>query len=153
MSKLIFFFWFMSLLTFLAVLLYCYASLAEVVFYSGNPMQQSGDTISREGFFYFSLGTGVLVNLVFFAFFSWIKKRQRSHNMHFTQPLSTWSLGFAGSINIFLMLGMYMITLFNSVERVSLSLFKYALIFWIGVVVIMVIGLPLILINKKFSTS
>jgi hypothetical protein len=98
--------WFLSLIIFLAVFMYNYASLPEVV--TVVELEESPLSLSRDGLFY-----GVLLIAAILNVFVFIVGKLFTSNPDFR----SWFYGLIMAINVFLLIGINFITLYNSSEK------------------------------------
>lgn len=128
------------MLTTFAVFLYVYASLPETV------VLQEGDRalmISREAFFYASLGTLAVVNLMVF-----IIARLYSDEH---QDFKAWFYGLVVTINFFFIIGLGFLNLLNSGEKFEYTRLGVVIYGSVGLIVLWIVGWPVYLIWKSFS--
>ena len=95
--------WFVSVLVVLANLLYVYASLPENVV-----VQEEGPvSLSREWVFYIATATILLLNLMVYLFKTIYPEQE---------PLRTWFHGLVITMNIFIVIGLQALSVYNSAE-------------------------------------
>lgn len=97
--------WFLSLIIFLGVFMYNYASLPEVitVLESENPF-----SLSRDALFYAVLAVAAVVNLFVFVINNLFAKQV---------DFRGWFCGLVISLNVFLIISINFIALYNSAEK------------------------------------
>ncbi|MFY8035564.1 MAG: hypothetical protein ACOVMQ_00280 [Cyclobacteriaceae bacterium] len=134
--------WFLSLLIFLGVFMYNYAGLPEVV-----NLEDSIDSplsLSREALFYSVLAVAAILNV-----FVFIISKLYSSNPDFRG----WFYGLITSLNIFLIIGVNFITLFNSAEKFDYSRIGNIIYGSLMLVVLWVLAWPIYLLIKKISAK
>lgn len=98
--------WFLSMMAALATLLYVYAGLPqEVVVQEGAGAKVS---VSNEGFFYVVMILMAIVNVLVYVVAKFFKK---------DEDLRTWFYGLITTLNIFFIIGLNFISLYNSAEK------------------------------------
>jgi len=135
--------WFLSLLALLASLLYVYAWFAEapvVVFQEGLDRVE----LSRESFFYVVLGFATLVNSMVYL----IKMLRRND-----EALRAWFHGLVITINLFAMIGIFLINAFNSGERFDFNRIGFAVYGSLILVVLWAVAWPVIQLYRKFTVK
>ncbi len=134
--------WFLSLLIFLGVFMYNYAGLPEVV-----NLEDSIDSplsLSREALFYSVLAVAAILNV-----FVFIISKLYSSNPDFRG----WFYGLITSLNIFLIIGVNFVTLFNSAEKFDYSRIGNIIYGSLMLVVLWVLAWPIYLLIKKISAK
>lgn len=147
MGRIIKFIWIISLFTGLAVLLYTYASLGEVVNYTSDA--SGAGSVTRESFFYISLGVLVLFNFTFYAI---------SRNMHLPHPplkqaLINWQLSFAACLNFFFIVTVLFLMLYNSGEMFNYNNFGYLVYVSLASIIGWIIALPVVILKNRSTSS
>ncbi len=134
--------WFLSLLIFLGVFMYNYAGLPEVV----NLVDSidSPLSLSREALFYSVLAVAAILNV-----FVFIISKLYSSNPDFRG----WFYGLITSLNIFLIIGVNFVTLFNSAEKFDYSRIGNIIYGSLMLVVLWVVAWPIYLLIKKISAK
>ena len=129
--------WFVSVLLVLANLLYVYASLSESVVVQ----QQGGEvSLSREWVFYIATATILLVNIMVYAFKTMFLENE---------PLRVWSHGLVISINIFLIIALQALNVYNSAEVFNHSLAGMYLTGSLALILLVAISWPVYLLLQK----
>lgn len=134
--------WFLSFLAAFACLMYVYASLQETVI-----VQQEGVSpvvLSRDGVFYLSLAFMTIINVLVY-----IVGKVYAGN----EPLRSWFHGLVVTLNIFFIIALSYISLFNSGERFD---FDRAGAIVLGSVLLFMTwtaAWPVYLIFRKFSAK
>ncbi|NJM24649.1 MAG: hypothetical protein HC859_03120 [Bacteroidia bacterium] len=135
-------FWFLSFLAAFANLMYVYASLSETVI-----VQQEGVSpvvLSRDSVFYISLAFLAVVNVLVY-----VVGRVYTRN----EPLRSWFHGLVVTLNIFFIMALSYISLFNSGERFA---FDRAGAIVLGSVLLFItwtVAWPVYLISESFQLN
>lgn len=157
MQRLIKFTWFITALLFLGVLLWEYSYLPlNVGVLPGEDGETSG-FISRENFFYIALAIFSFTNALLFGLRKLILrnmeqtgKRESAGRAGLKQDLSDWMLGFAASLNLFFMLGLIYLGVYNNSDGINLG--HYGPVVYGGpVLVIILLGILMYILLKKRS--
>lgn len=130
--------WFLSVLVVLVNLLYVYASLPEQV-----TVQEDGGSVSvnREWLFYMLMIGIVLINVLVYLFKMMFQD---------SESLRAWFHGLIITINIFLMIAMQALNVYNSTEMFDHSRVGFFLIGSLGLVILWAAFWPVYLIIQKF---
>lgn len=116
MQKLIIFFRSVSLLVFLAAILYVYALLPEqVLIYENDP---TNHYILKSNFFFSAIGVFFVMNVIIYASIFFLKRTDQDH---YYMMIITWLNGFAGVLNIFLSMVMVIVLAINTSTGLSVS--------------------------------
>jgi len=130
--------WFLSVLVVLANLLYVYAGLPETV------VIQEEDTslisVSKDGFFYAVTVVIALVNVMVYLI-SKVFKRE--------VDFRTWFYGLVITLNIFFIISLNFISLFNSGDKFDYSSIDFIIFGSIGLFVVWALGWPFYSLYKK----
>lgn len=128
--------WFLSALLVLVNLLYVYASLPETV------IVQEADrvTVGREWFFYILLLSIVGVNLLVYLL----------KMVYAGEALRSWFHGIIITINIFIIVALHALNVYNSSEIFDHSRVIYIVIGSLGLILLWAIAWPLYLLFQKF---
>ncbi len=131
--------WFLSMLAVLANLLYVYASLPELV----SLMEKEIETYSvgREQLFYTAMAVTAFANVMVYLFSKKVTPRE---------DFRTWLHGQVITLNIFFIIGMSFISLYNSAEHFDFSRIGFIIYSSVGLVVFWALGWPIYLIGRKF---
>jgi len=129
--------WFLSVMVVLANLLYVYASLPETVIIQENEQV----SLTREWLFYILLLIIVVINALVYLFKLMF---QESEN------LRAWFHGFIITINIFLIVSMQALNVYNSNETFNHSLVVLYLTGSISLIILWAAFWPVYLIFQKF---
>ncbi len=119
MRKLFNFTWFLTFIGFFAALLLSYAYLPEQVGIHTNYQGEVDEFIGRETFFYVGLVAFILSNLVYFFSIKLLEGIPAASSLHFRnerfkESIVSWLVSFAAVINLFFILGITYIALFNT---------------------------------------
>lgn len=151
MSRLVKATWYFSIFLFLLVLLWVYAYLPKEVGVLADEQGELIHFIGRESFFYILLGLIIFTNVVFYAFRQLLlghherpfdTKKPLPARIARREDLASWALGFAAALNVFYMLGMIYLGVFNNQEGTNLANYGpvvYAGPFLIGVLLLILI--------------
>jgi hypothetical protein len=140
--------WFLSMLAVLANLLYVYASLPEVINLGEDGVEPysvgRAYSVGRETFFYAAMIFIGIGNLIVYLF---------SRNLTPSEDFRIWIHGLVITINIFFIVGMSFITLFNSAEKYDFERLRFIIYSSVGLVVLWAIGWPIYLLGKKLLSK
>ncbi len=142
MNKIIKAFWFITLLSTLATLLYTYAAIpmgSDLVLFDG------GTSISREMLFNISLAIITIGN---FSLYS-IARKYRKSEMPVAEFLVGWLMSFASVLNFFFMSSLTFIQVINSGENFDYTNFGYYIYITLGLVIGWVVAGPFFILNLK----
>lgn len=142
MLRFIKFGWSVSVVSALAVLLYVYAGLPQLVIYNFDSSFLS-KTVDKEVFFYISLGFLAIVNFISFAISKNINYRQEG----IKELLKKWVLSFALVLNIFYIIIMNMVFLINSQEKFDFDHFGWLVYLSLGLLFVWILALPFLIIR------
>lgn len=133
--------WFLSMVAALAVLLYIYASLPQQVVIQD---QIDGTvSVSNETVFYLTMLLMVITNVLVF-----IVSRVLSHDI----PLRTWFYGLIATLNIFYIVGLNYVALFNmeisakAAEQMSILIYGS-----IALMILWSLAWPIYLVFRRLS--
>lgn len=142
MTRLVKAFWFVSVLISLAVLLYVYAALPEIV----NLNILGGvHKFDRETSFYTALAVVALSNFALYALSRHMKYRNKAVNT----IMINWQLSLAGLLNFFYIVAMLFLFLLNSGETFNFDNFGYLIFVSLGFIIIWIFVLPILLIRNR----
>lgn len=130
--------WFLSLIIFLCVFLYDYASLPETV--TVVESEELSVSLSRDGIFY-----GILIIAALLNVFVFIINKLFASNRDFRG----WFYGLITVLNIFLIIGINFVSLYNSAEKFDFEAIGSIIYGSIVLVLIWLIGWPIYLLSKK----
>lgn len=131
--------WFLSVMVLFAVLLYGYAGWPEVLIIQDNPGDQI--TIGREALFYVMVIIIVLVNVMVYL----IAKMFRSE-----ENFRAWFHGLIISANIFFMIALNLVGVYNSNEKYDYSRIGFIIYGSVGLIVLWGITWPIYVLIQKF---
>lgn len=134
--------WFLSMLAVLANLLYVYASLPEQVNLAEEGLEIY--SVGREPFFYAAMSFIAIGNLMVYLF---------SKKLIPNEEFRTWVHGLVITINIFFIVGMSFISLFNSAEHYDFERIRFIIFSSVGLVVLWAIGWPIYVLGKKLMSK
>ena len=129
--------WFLSVLVVLANLLFVYASLPEQVIVQENERV----SVNREWLFYILMVSIVLINLLVYFF---------KLMFHEGEDIRSWFHGLVITINIFLIISMQALNVYNSAEMFNHSLVGIYITCSLGLVLLWALSWPVYLILQKF---
>jgi hypothetical protein len=129
--------WFLSVLVALANLLYVYASLPEIVTVQENETV----TVNREWLFYILMFSIVLINVLVYL----LKMMAQDG-----ENLRAWFHGLIITINIFLIISMQALNVYNSTEIFDHARVSFFLLGSLTLILIWAAVWPLYLIFQKF---
>lgn len=127
--------WFVSVVFAVANLLYIYAGWPADV-----TVQEQGDAVSREILFYGVLAGIVLINVLVYVF-----KRFYPQG----QDLRAWFHGLLITVNIFIVVSLWSLSVYNSLDRFDEGIVSGYLLGSVGLIVIWAAAWPLYLIWQK----
>lgn len=129
--------WFLSVLVVLANLLYVYASLPEQVIVQENERV----AVNREWLFYILMVSILLINLLVYFFKLMFQEGE---------DIRSWFHGLVITINIFLVISMQALNVYNSAEMFNHSLARIYLTASLGLVLLWALSWPVYLLLQKF---
>jgi len=141
--------WTVSVLLALGALLYIYASLPEFVVYSLSDSVFQKAAVSRETFFYVSLGFLAGVNFLFYA----LSKNMRYQSEAINTILKQWQLSLASVLNFFFIIIINFIQIVNSGENFNYDYFGYLIYVILAVILIWIFSLPVLIIRALPSNK
>jgi len=130
-------FWFVTLLLVFGILMYVFASLPELVYYSAT------SSIDHNTFFYIALAIIAFVNFPLYAISRKFKKEAA-----LAQAIYGWIYALAAILNGFLFIALQYINLFNSAERVTYTYYGYFLYICLALLIGCIIALPIIFVKN-----
>jgi hypothetical protein len=131
--------WFLSLIVFLGVFIYQYASLPEKI-----TLQESETPliISRDGLFYAFVATVALINMLVFV----VTRLFPAEDMDF----KSWFYGLVITLNIFFIVGISFISLYNSTEKFDYESIGIIIYGSLGLIVVWSLGWPVYALSRKY---
>lgn len=134
--------WFLSMLAVFANLLYVYASLPEQV----SLLEEGVETyaIGREQLFYSAMVVIALANVMVYLF---------SKSIAPDENFRTWLHGLVITLNIFFIIGLSFISLYNSVEKFDFSRIGFIIYSSVILVVVWALSWPVYSIGRKLISK
>jgi hypothetical protein len=129
---------FLSMLAVLGNLLYVYASLPEQVVVLEQGIESL--SVGRETLFYAAMITITLVNATVYLF---------SKKLAPSEDFMTWLNGLIMVLNIFFIIAMSFIAIYNSSEKYNYESIGFIIYASFGLVVLWTIGWPVYLLGRK----
>jgi hypothetical protein len=131
MRRIIKFIWLLSVVVFLAMLLWVYAYLPNRVGVMADYEGIADTFVSKGNFFYLALGLFLLVNGALFVMrrllvpgdFSTPKTPASVARAGLRADLADWMLGFAAALNFFFILAMSYLSVFNNPESGNVNFY------------------------------
>jgi cytochrome c biogenesis factor len=130
--------WFLSMLVALVALLYVYAGLPQEVIIQ----DEGGETvaISNEAFFYIVMFLMAIANAMVYAMAKVFKANE---------DLRTWFYGLVTTLNIFFVIGMNMVSLYNSNEKYDFARIDFIIYGSVALIVVWAISWPIYSFFKR----
>jgi hypothetical protein len=130
--------WFLSMLVALVALLYVYAGLPQEVIIQ----DEGGETvaISNEAFFYIVMFLMAIANAMVYAMAKVFKANE---------DLRTWFYGLVTTLNIFFVIGMNMVSLYNSNEKYDFARIDFIIYGSVALIVVWAISWPIYSLFKR----
>jgi len=134
--------WFLSMLAVLANLLYVYASLPEQV----SLMEEGVETyaIGREQLFYSAMVVIAIANVMVYLF---------SKSIAPDENFRTWLHGLVITLNIFFIIGLSFISLYNSVEKFDFSRIGFIIYSSVILVIVWALSWPVYSLGRKIISK
>ena len=133
--------WFLSLLAVFANLLYVYASLPEQVVVLDGATDRI--VMQRDSLFYIAMGALAIINVLVYVF---------SQKLMPAEDFRVWLNGLVIVLNIFFIIGLSFISLYNSAEKYDFGRLGTIIYASVWLVAIWAIGWPVyVLVRKIFS--
>jgi nitrate reductase NapE component len=129
---------FLSMVAVFANLLYVYASLPEQVVVLEEGIESI--SIGRDSLFYSAMMLIALVNVVAYLF---------SKKIAPSEEFRTWIHGLVITLNIFFIISMSFIGVYNSSEKYDFSSIGFIIYGSVGLVALWAVSLPVYIIGKK----
>ncbi len=133
--------WFLSLLGTMAIFMYNYASLPEEIVFSDS----STFSVSRNGLFYTTVALLAIMNALVFVVTRLYPKSQ--------EFLKAWFYGLVAFLNLFVIVALQFVSVFNSQERFDYDRIGYIIYGSIILVIIWTFIWPIYLIIQRFSNK
>lgn len=156
MNRLVKFFWYISIIVFLITLLFVYAYLPGRVGVHADPAGIPDYYIDKATFFYTSIALFLLANIPLFILRRLLQKHwAESHvatqksvgRLSLQKDLSNWLLSLATALNIFFIIGVVYLGIFNNAE--GLDMWKFAPVVYAGPLLIGILFIVLLYIFFK----
>jgi hypothetical protein len=130
--------WFLSMLVALVALLYVYAGLPQEVIIQ----DEGGETvaISNEAFFYIVMFLMAIANAMVYAMAKVFKRNE---------DLRTWFYGLVTTLNIFFVIGMNMVSLYNSNEKYDFARIDFIIYGSVALIIVWAISWPIYSLFKR----
>lgn len=133
--------WFFSLVAVLGTFMYVYASLPESVVLQESEVIMS---VSREVLFYVVLALLAVINVVVFI----ISKLQRGD-----QDFLSWFFGLIITLNIFFIIALSYVSLYNSSEKFDYSRIGAIIYGGVGLMILWALAWPVYSVFRKISNK
>jgi hypothetical protein len=130
--------WFLSVVVVLANLLFVYANLPEQIIVMDDPGNQ---VLSKEWLFYSIMIAILLINVMVYLF-----KRMFPD----AEPLRAWFHGLVITINIFIIIAMQALNVYNGFEKYDHNRMEIFISGSLGLVIVWSLIWPLYLLYQKF---
>ena len=130
--------WFLSMLATLGALLYVYASLPQEVLIQDDT--DAKVAISNELFFYIGMVLIAVSNAMVYVIAKVFKTNEE---------LRTWFYGLIITLNIFFIIGMNFISLYNSAEKFDYDRLAFIIYGSLGLMVLCAVAWPVYLVFKR----
>lgn len=134
--------WFLSMVASLAVLLYVYASLPQEVVIQDEGNAQVA--VSNEVIFYFVMILMAITNALVYVFAKMFKDRM---------ALRTWFYGLITTLNIFFVVALNFIALFNSAEKFDYQRISFIIYGSVALMILWVCTWPVYLLFKGSNSK
>ena len=134
--------WFLSMIAALGALLFVYAGLPEEVVVQDDIDART--SINKEAFFYLAMAFIALTNLSVYVISKVFKR---------SEDLRTWFHGLITTLNIFFIIGMNYISLYNSEERFDYNRMAFIIYGSIALILLWTMSWPVYLIFKRSSVK
>jgi len=134
--------WFVSMLAVLASLLYVYAALPEDVVLQEDGVKQI--IVHRDTLFYAMTGAIAFVNVLVFILAKVAPKQE---------DFRAWFHGQIITINVFFIIGLFLVSLFNSQEKYNYARIDFIIYGSVVLMVVWAISWPVWKIFKRFSVK
>lgn len=131
--------WFLSVLAVLARLLFGYAGWQEELVIQETNGEQL--LIGKEALFYVAVAVIVLVNVIVYVFGKLFQRQE---------ALRAWIHGLVTSINIFFIVGLSLIGLYNSYEKFDYARINFIIYGSVGLILVVALVWPIYAAYQKF---
>jgi hypothetical protein len=122
----------------LGALLYVYAGLPEQVVVQDDP--DARISIGKEAFFYLAMGLMALTNLTVYIIAKVFRK---------SEDLRTWFYGLVMTLNVFFIIGMNYISLYNSDEKFDFDRIAFIIYGSLGLIILWAVTWPAYQVFKR----
>lgn len=134
--------WFLSMVAALGTLLYVYASLPQDVIVQDE--ENSNVSVSNEVFFYVAMVLIAIMNVTVYIIAKVFKRQE---------DLRTWFYGLITTLNIFFIIGLNFIALYNSSERFDYDRIAFIIYGSLGLILIWAVSWPVYLVFKRINSK
>ncbi len=134
--------WFLSMVAALLALLYVYASLPQEVLVQDDAGERV--SLSNEVFFYIAMTLIAVMNVMVFIIAKVFKANEE---------LRTWFNGLVTTLNLFLIIGMNFISLYNSNERFDFERIAFIIYGSLGLIVLWAAAWPVLYFFRRFNSK
>jgi cytochrome c biogenesis factor len=134
--------WFLSMLVALVALLYVYAGLPQEVIVQDEGGERV--SISNEAFFYIVMFLMAIANAMVYAMGKVFKRNE---------DLRTWFYGLVTTLNIFFVIGMNFISLYNSNEKYDFARINFIVYGSVILVVVWAVSWPIYSLFKRLISK
>jgi hypothetical protein len=134
--------WFLSMLIALAALLYVYASLPQEVIVQDEI--GSRVLLSNDGVFYIVMALMAITNVLVFVMAKVFKKEE---------DLRTWFYGLITTLNVFFVIGLNLISLYNSGEQFDYKRIDFILYGSLGLIILWALSWPVYFFLKRIKSK
>lgn len=131
--------WFLSVVALLAFLLIGYANWHEQVIVREEPTGQT--LVARDTLFYILMSIFLIVNLLVYLMKSLFPREE---------SMRTWFHGLVITINIFFIIALNLVGLYNSYEKFDYSRVGFMIYGSIGLIVVWSLAWPIYVLTQKF---
>ena len=132
--------WFLSMLVTLGALLFVYASLPQEVLVQDD--REARVAISNELFFYLAMALIAISNALVFVMAKVFKTNEE---------LRAWFFGLIITLNVFFIIGMNFISLYNSAEKFDYDRIAVIIYGSLGLIILWAVAWPVYVIFKRSS--
>ena len=134
--------WFLSMLVALVALLYVYAGLPQEVIVQDEGGERVA--ISNEAFFYIVMFLMAIANAMVYAMAKVFKNNE---------DLRTWFYGLVTTLNIFFVIGMNMVSLYNSNEKYDFARIDFIIYGSVALIIVWAISWPIYSLFKRLISK
>ena len=134
--------WFLSMVAALGALLYVYAGLPQEVVVQHE--ENANVSITNEVFFYVVMVFMAITNVTVYIIAKVFNRQE---------DLRIWFFGLITTLNIFFIIGMNFISLYNSSEKFEYSRIAFVIYGSVGLIVIWAASWPVYLVFKRINSK